>query len=80
MFSVCWLLFVILWYGFLEKVIIFVIVIGFIFFIIFVVELGIKNVNLFYIKVVKIMGVIGLRFYLNVIFFVSFLFVILGMK
>ncbi|WHE08535.1 ABC transporter permease [Thermoanaerobacterium thermosaccharolyticum] len=65
--NLAWIPFAILWFGYSESSIIFVIAIGSIFSISLAVDSGIKNINPIYLKAAKTMGAKGYKLYSNVI-------------
>lgn len=65
--NLAWVPFAILWFGYGETTIIFVIAIGSIFSISLAIDSGIKNINPIYLKAAKTMGAKGYKLYSNVI-------------
>ena len=78
--NVCWLPFAILWYGYNENAIIFVIAIGSTFAITIAIESGIKNVDPVYLRAAKTMGASGMKIYRHVALPASLPVVVAGMK
>ncbi|MDE4541957.1 ABC transporter permease [Thermoanaerobacterium sp. R66] len=78
--NLAWVPFAILWFGYNESTIIFVIAIGSIFSISLAVDLGIKNVNPIYLKAAKTMGAKGYKLYSNVIIPAALPSIVSGLK
>ncbi|WP_432416353.1 ABC transporter permease [Thermoanaerobacterium thermosaccharolyticum] len=78
--NLAWVPFAILWFGYNESTIIFVIAIGSIFSISLAVDSGIKNVNPIYLKAAKTMGAKGYKLYSNVIIPAALPNIIAGLK
>ncbi|MGF7398728.1 ABC transporter permease [Thermoanaerobacterium thermosaccharolyticum] len=78
--NLAWVPFSILWFGYNESTIIFVIAIGSIFSISLAVDSGIKNVNPIYLKAAKTLGAKGYKLYSNVIIPAALPNIIAGLK
>ncbi|MBP2072590.1 ABC transporter permease [Thermoanaerobacterium butyriciformans] len=78
--NLAWIPFAILWFGYSESSIIFVIAIGSIFSISLAVDSGIKNINPIYLKAAKTMGAKGYKLYSNVIIPAALPSIVSGLK
>ncbi len=78
--NLAWVPFSILWFGYNESTIIFVIAVGSIFSISLAVDSAIKNINPIYLKAAKTMGAKGYKLYSNVIIPAALPNIIAGLK